>query len=168
MYRYLISLTMMCLLGCASIISGTSQTIIVSTEPPGASCHILQGGRAVGTVSSTPGGFLAPKTRHNLRLNCKKDGYADSSGSISSGVEPWVLGNLLLPAFIGFGVDLGTGAWNRYDEAVNVALIKATEAPPVEPAPPALRPKGSGSGWFTVDGDIVTNYHVIEGASRIL
>lgn len=167
MFRYLISLIMMRLLGCASIISGTSQSVTVTTEPPGASCQILQGGRTVGTVGSTPGGFLTPKTRHNLRLLCSKNGYEDSARSISSGVEPWILGNVLFAGLIGFGVDWATGAWNRYDEAVNIALVKASEAPPVQPTPPNVQPKGLGSGWFTVNGDIITNYHVIEGAASL-
>lgn len=167
MYRYLISLTMLFLPGCASILGGTTQTIRVNTNPSGASCQILQGTRSVGTIDTTPGDFLTPKTRHNLGINCRKDGYEDSSRILSSGLEPWMLANLISAGWIGFGVDWGTGAWNRYDEAVNVPLIKASEAPPVEPAPPNLQPKGIGSGWFTENGDIITNYHVIEGAASL-
>lgn len=122
MYRHIISLSIFCLSGCASIVSGTTQSISVNTNPPGASCQVNQGIRPVGSVSMTPGGFTVKKTRDDLQLICKKEGYQDSSHIIISDLEPWVFGNVVLGGLIGLGVDWGTGAWNRYDEAVNMSL----------------------------------------------
>ena len=45
------------LTGCASIISGTSQTITINSNPPGAQCNLLREGLVIGSVT-TPGGGL--------------------------------------------------------------------------------------------------------------
>jgi hypothetical protein len=120
--RYVMPIVISCLSGCASIVGGTTQTISVNTNPPAATCQVNQGIRPVGSVSSTPGGFTVKKTRDDLQLICKKEGYQDSSHIITSDLEPWVFGNVVLGGIIGLGVDWATGAWNRYDEAVNMSL----------------------------------------------
>ena len=57
-----------CLSGCASIISGTSQEIKVVTNPPGANCELIREGAVIAHVDQTPGG--ATITSRMLTCGC--------------------------------------------------------------------------------------------------
>jgi hypothetical protein len=42
--------------GCSSVIEGTSQEILVNTNPVGADCQLVREGNVIARVATTPGG----------------------------------------------------------------------------------------------------------------
>jgi uncharacterized protein YceK len=109
--------------GCASIISGTDQTISVNTVPPGASCKLLREGTVIGEVSNTPGGVVVEKTKHDITVECAKEGYLPATATLDSGIEGSTFGNIVLGGVIGWGIDSASGADNEYPEHVDVTLV---------------------------------------------
>jgi hypothetical protein len=109
--------------GCASILSGNSQTITLSTNPPGARCEVVREGRIIGTVENTPGAITIDKTKHDMDITCKKDGFTDAKGFAESGTEGATFGNILLGGGIGWAIDSAAGADNKYPDVVTVNLV---------------------------------------------
>lgn len=112
--------------GCATILAGRSQTITVSTNPPGARCELLREGRVIGTVENTPGAITLNKTKHDIDVICRKDGFTDSKGFGESGTEGATFGNIALGGLIGWGIDSAVGADNKYPDVMTVNLVPAS------------------------------------------
>lgn len=112
------------LAGCASIIDGTSQEIVVNTNPPGANCLLEREGSPIARVSETPGGTVVKKTKHDITVTCSKDGYEDATFLNHSGVEGATFGNIVLGGGIGWAIDSASGADNKYTSPVNISLVK--------------------------------------------
>ena len=112
-----------CLSGCASIVSGTSQQITINTNPPGASCQYIRDGNVIGRVDQTPGTATIRKTKDDITVKCSKDGYQEASYFNHSGVEPMTYGNAVIGGVVGWGIDSAVGADNRYDDFVNVSMV---------------------------------------------
>ena len=110
------------LTGCASIISGTSQTITINSNPPGAQCNLLREGLVIGSVT-TPGGTLVKKTKHDIHIECKKEGYQDATAVLTSDIEGATWGNIILGGGIGWAIDSAAGADNKYEEQITVTLV---------------------------------------------
>ena len=110
--------------GCATIMEGTTQTIKVSTNPPGARCVIKNGEKTLATIERTPELVDVEKVRSNATIVCEKQGYAPMQKTLVSDVSKMTAGNLVfgLISLPGFGVDAATGAINKYDERVNLDL----------------------------------------------
>jgi len=127
------------LAGCATIIEGTSQEILVTTNPSGASCVFEREGQPIGTIATTPGTLLIKKSKHDITIKCKKDGfeeatYVNDSGLASGAVAGNVAADLILTAGLSSIIDSASGADNQYESAVNITLIPASVA-----ATPCLR-----------------------------
>jgi len=73
--------------GCSSIVSGTSQTLTVNTNPSGADCKLTRNDLVIGRVNPTPGGVLVQKTKYNIIVTCDKVGYRKAAYINKSGVE---------------------------------------------------------------------------------
>lgn len=115
--------------GCATILSGRSQTITLNSNPPGARCELVREGRIIGTVEKTPGAVTLDKTKHDIDVLCKKDGYVDAKEFANSGLEGSVFGNILLGGGIGWAIDSAAGTDNHYPDVVTVNLVPV-ELPP--------------------------------------
>ena len=100
--------------GCALMFDGTTQTITVETSPAGANCRFYQEGKAVANVN-TPGGALVKKTKHDLVVECEKEGYETARGYLDSEIEAWTWGNVFNYG-IGWAIDSAAGADNEYPE----------------------------------------------------
>lgn len=136
LFRFLIVLyVIICCTGCASILSGRSQTITLNTNPPGARCEVVREGRIVGTVENTPGAITLDKTKHDMDVVCKKDGFTESKAFAESGTEGSTFGNILLGGGIGWAIDSAAGADNKYPEVVTINLVPISQ--PVIPPPSA-------------------------------
>lgn len=115
---------------CASIMSGTSQTIKVTSTPPGAACTLNRKETSEGeeveiaSVDPTPGEAHISKTKYPITVQCSKPGHFDATSHLESGNEGSTLGNILLGGGIGWAVDSARGADNKYAEFVNVILTK--------------------------------------------
>ncbi len=136
--------------GCAAIFDGTSQTITVNTNPPGAHCTFNRQGAVVASIMATPAAATVQKTKHDLMVICDKDGFAQATYLNHSGVAGAAMADVLggvLTGPLAWAVDSSTGADNKYDSVVNMSLSPAALVPGAAPvaAVPAAR------GPVTVD-----------------
>lgn len=114
------------LTGCAQVISGDTQEVVVQTEPrTGAKC-VVQNGRGSWSVLSTPATVTLLRSTTDLSVACQTDdGWAGGKTARSHmGALAYVD---LTPAGLGTAVDSMSGAAYNYPDHVNVMLI----APPV-------------------------------------
>src|SRR4051812_10109461 len=108
--------------GCASIVEGTDQSVTVQTSPSGASCELKRDGTVIGVVNPTPGTITVDKSKNDIAVICKKDGYQDGSGAFSSEFQGMTFGNLLFGGIIGVAVDASSGAMHEYPASVTVVM----------------------------------------------
>jgi hypothetical protein len=108
--------------GCASIVVGTDQSVTVQTTPSGASCELKRDGTVIGVVNPTPGTVTVDKSKHDIAVICKKDGYQDASGAFSSDFQDMTFGNILFGGFIGVAVDASSGAMHEYPASVTITM----------------------------------------------
>jgi hypothetical protein len=108
--------------GCASIVEGTDQSVTVQTSPSGASCELKRDGQVIGVVNPTPGTVTVDKSKDDISVICKKDGYQDASGAFSSDFQGMTFGNILFGGLIGVAVDASSGAMHEYPASVTVAM----------------------------------------------
>jgi hypothetical protein len=138
-----VSFAAVCLSGCASIVSGTSQEIKVVTNPPGANCQFVREGSVIARVDNTPGGVTIRKTKHDITLKCNKEGYQEATYLNHSGADGATFGNIILGGGIGWAIDSASGSDNKYTGEVNVTLVPAAAAaaaPPPGAKPATLAP----------------------------
>lgn len=121
--------------------------------------------------TTTPGGVVVQKTKDNIQVSCKKEGYETTTATLKSGVAGATWGNIILGGGIGWAIDSASGADNKYDEYVSVSLVpkiaadgKPPAATAVASAAPATAPPASsatapvqpaataGQRWRTVGG----------------
>lgn len=123
--------------GCASIVSQSSWTVNIDSEPPGARVEVTdRNGRPVyqGTtptqVSLRSGDGYFKAQRYNLAF--RRDGYEAESATLNCVMNPWYLGNIVLGGFIGMLiVDPLTGAmFKPVTEQLNVHLHQRNNQDP--------------------------------------
>jgi hypothetical protein len=66
------------------------------------------------------------KTKHDIDVVCRKDGFTDGKGFGESGIEGATFGNIILGGLIGWGVDSAVGADNKYPDVMTVNLVPAS------------------------------------------
>lgn len=89
--------------------SGDLQSMMVSSDPPGARCAIWREGVEIATVDSTPGSVTVARKEVPLTLRCQRPGYLDASGDVgwvawresSSPASPWLMGGLVTLGSVG-------------------------------------------------------------------
>lgn len=143
--------------GCATLLEGTSQEILVSTNPAGATCTLEREGQVIAIINTTPSAALVKRRKQDITVKCKKDGFQDAtyvnnSGLASGSVAGNVAADLILTAGLSSIVDSASGADNQYESTVNITMIPvapvAAPLPAPTPAPtPAAdtKPKKPGS-----------------------
>ncbi|MBI3453543.1 MAG: hypothetical protein HY057_12105 [Rhodospirillales bacterium] len=109
---------------CSSIATGTSQQIQIVTDPIGAECKVNREGVVIAVVTSTPGPVIVDRTKHSLTIVCQKEGYEPTEQFVKSDIQAMTFGNILIGGGIGWAIDSASGADNKYDELVTVALKK--------------------------------------------
>jgi len=120
------------LANCASILSGTTQEVVVNTNPPGADCVLNRLDESIGSVNPTPGGVTIQKTKEDITIVCNLEGYQEATHLSNSGIQASTWGNIVLGGPVGWAVDSARGADNYYDTPVNITLVPAgqTALPP--------------------------------------
>ncbi|WP_439548779.1 hypothetical protein [Falsiroseomonas sp.] len=113
---------------CATITTGTTQTISVLTEPPGAACTMTRDGTIMGVVNPTPGTVSLSKSSRDIAIRCTRAGNLPGVQTITPQFQGMTAGNILLGGFIGLAVDAASGAMSRYPENVIVSLPPETFA----------------------------------------
>ncbi len=110
--------------GCATITTGTTQSILVDTKPAGAICRFSREGKEIGVVNPTPGMFVIDKSVIPMSAICTKDGYFPTTGAVQSHFQPVTLGNVLLGGVVGVIVDTASGAQSIYEASITIDLQK--------------------------------------------
>ena len=112
-------LPLIMLIGCASIMHGTSQDIGIGSSPSGAKVTI--NGQEKGKTPMIVD--LRRKDNHQVRIEL--DGYMPYDTTIVRKVSGWVVGNILFGGLIGLAVDaISGGLYNLTPEQVQATLAK--------------------------------------------
>ncbi len=116
----LVSLSL--LSGCATITSGTSQSVNVVTEKnvTEAKCELTDKKGGKWFIPSTPGSASVKKGDGPLSIICKKDGYKTAELMVDETLVPATFGNILLGGGIGIIVDSVSGAAQEYPDHILV------------------------------------------------
>jgi hypothetical protein len=129
------------LVGCSSIIEGTSQEILVNTNPASANCALEREGNVIARIPQTPSGTTVKKTKYDITIRCTKDGFQEATYLNHSSAAGATVGNIILGGGIGWAIDSASGADNKYDSPVNITLLPVAQASsvsqPTVAAPPA-------------------------------
>jgi hypothetical protein len=123
MKNFVILALLIVMSGCSSVIEGTSQEIVVNTNPAGANCSLDRQGVSIARINPTPGAATIKKTKYDITIVCKKDGYQDATYMNKSGSAGATFGNIVLGGGIGWAIDSAAGADNKYDSPVNITLV---------------------------------------------
>lgn len=107
---------------CASITKGTTQTLTVTTEPPGASCELKRNNITLAIINPTPGSISVDKSKDTIAVTCEKDAHENASGVLVSEFEAMTAGNLIFGGLIGLAIDASSGAMNQYPSSVGLVL----------------------------------------------
>ncbi len=118
------------LAGCATITRGTSEVLVIETEPPGASAEITPGGFKCTTPCS-----VELKRKKDYVIEIQRDGYepvkVDVLSQIAGAGAAGMAGNVILGGIIGAGVDAVSGATKQLvpnPVKVNLVRIQQQEA----------------------------------------
>jgi hypothetical protein len=124
---------------CATIIEGTSQSVVISTDPAGANCVVDRKGTRVGQVNPTPGSIHIDKSKDDLSVACTLAGYQSATVAETPKFQGTTFGNIVAGGLVGVVVDAASGANYAYPNDVRLTLAAdRTAAPaPVVTAPAA-------------------------------
>ena len=123
--------------GCASIVSGSNQSLSVTAMNKAAvvsaaTCKLTNN---KGTwYVNTPGSVTVHRSYEDLLVACDKEGLETGMLTVKSSTKGMAFGNILFGGVIGAGVDVGTGAAYDYPSLVTVQM---GEAGTVVPSPSA-------------------------------
>ena len=104
---FLIS-TLLMIASCATIVTGTSDTISFNSEPDGATVTVA--GRVIG---KTPVSVVIDKDT-NQAVTFEKDGYKTFTTQLSTTTNPWFFGNIVIGGLLGSTTDGVSGAIIEY------------------------------------------------------
>ena len=116
-------LVLVCLMlsGCATIVSGTQQTIFIDTpKMAGAECKLNDSKGGSWYIKETPSSVSVLKGNGPLNIVCTKQGYETETVSVEETVSGATLGNVLLGGGIGILVDAASGAAQKYPNKITV------------------------------------------------
>lgn len=119
MKRTLAVLAALALTGCATVVSGTQQSIFVETPfTEGASCTLQDSKHGNWYLQSTPASISVLKGNGPMNITCKKQGFQTASVSVEDEFAGATLGNIILGGGIGVFVDAASGAAQKYPDKV--------------------------------------------------
>jgi hypothetical protein len=120
-YKKLIIVTGFLLTSCASIVSGTQQSVFIDTpHVNGAECKLTDSKNGSWYLPSTPGSTSILKGNGPLNVVCSKEGYETATVSAEEAVAGATFGNIILGGGIGIFVDAATGAAQMYPDKIIV------------------------------------------------
>ena len=126
--------------GCASIVSGTSQSVTVESRNDagplsGANCK-LSNNKGTWYVN-TPGSTMVNRSYEDLVVRCEKDPLEPGVANAKSSTKAMAFGNILFGGPIGAGVDIATGAAYDYPPLITVLMGKTIVVGAPTPSAPA-------------------------------
>ena len=112
---------MLFLSGCASMTTGSSQTLSVNTEPEsGANCE-LKNDKGTWYIKSTPGSVVVNRSYSDLNIICK-NGSKTGKSTVKSTIKGMAFGNIIAGGPVGAGIDVYTGSAYDYPAIISVPL----------------------------------------------
>ena len=108
--------------GCATLVTDDHQSIVITSDPVGATCQVRQGAAYVGTVTKTPGTIYVGKSRHDIAIDCTRPGYFPGAAVLEPHFQDMTIGNIIYGGSIGVLVDTSTGAINEYPHWVSIIM----------------------------------------------
>jgi hypothetical protein len=131
-------LAVLVLPGCASIVTGTSQTMALASEPAGATCKLERGGETIGFVNQTPSTASFSKSSKPIVVSCAEEAKnLRGVSTVQPNIQPWFFGNLLLGGIVGIIVDASSGAISEYPSSTTVVMNPTQGAAPTASVQPA-------------------------------
>ncbi len=153
--------------GCASVTSGTSQSVVVSTTPhQGAQCT-LTNGTGTWTVPTTPGSATVARGYSDLVVTCATPEGASGTASVPSSTAGTAFGNILLGGVVGAAVDMSSGAAFEYPSTILVTLAEARPGATAVPAAVTSRSSPSSSAASPPSAAPGSAYHA-SGQSSVV
>lgn len=130
--------------GCASIVSGSNQSVSVETRKKGvqvanASCK-LSNDKGTWFVT-TPGSVTVNRSYDDMHVRCEKEQMDPGLVTAKSTTKGMAFGNILFGGFIGAGVDMSTGAAYDYPSIFTVEMGETVVIAP----PPAAEPRAEAA-----------------------
>jgi uncharacterized protein YceK len=121
--------------GCATIVSGTTQQIQISTNPTGANVYTASrviDNKGAASIKNKVLAGVAPLavtvSRKDGTIIVEKDGYLPVEVAMKSGMNPWVWGDIAMTSLLSTSIDTSTGAANEFDPGSYVVdLVPATK-----------------------------------------
>ncbi len=114
---------------CASIVSGTTQTIYIQAldkntfgRVPNASCLVKDSKGGSYPVYGNPSSIVISKSRGALYTECTAPGYHQIAVGTGENFDAWTIGNIFF--WPGIIVDAATGAIQKYPDHVTVIMSK--------------------------------------------
>jgi hypothetical protein len=122
--RMLVALGLFAMLpACATMVAGTSQDVVVDTDPAGASCDLKRSGETLTTLAATPGKVNVSRSKNDIDVMCRKEGFAQAGTKIVPSFNGATIGNVLVGGLIGVMVDAASGANFNYPAHNYVSLV---------------------------------------------
>jgi hypothetical protein len=108
--------------GCASIVSGTHQSVSVETPPMKNVSCTLSNDKGKWYVNSTPGSVSIHQSFKDLLVSCESKNHTPITKTVPSKVKPMMFGNILLGGLIGVVVDAAGGGGYQYPQTIAVPM----------------------------------------------
>lgn len=124
--------------GCASIISGSTQTLSFTSVPENANISItnragvkVHTGQTPATVTLKKGaGYFKPES---YQVTFSKEGYQTKTMTVKGTISGWYFGNILFGGVIGLlAVDPATGAMYSFSSKDVNAILDAQQLKPAD------------------------------------
>jgi len=130
---------------CASVTSGTTQTVSVQSSPyDGAECQ-LTNEKGSWSIAKTPANTSIARAYGDLVIACHHSNGAKGSTAVSSSTVGSAFGNILLGGIIGAAVDMSSGAAYEYPSTVNVLLARSPASGGAGAANPVVNVSGGAT-----------------------
>ena len=134
--------------GCASLVTGTKQHVPITSIPAGASIKINGEDKGKTPIAVD----LKRNAYHTVLI--EMPGYEPYRLETTKGVNPWVLGDILIFALppIGFVVDFATGAFSSVEpKQITASLAKQDGSNSAIPTATRAKEKDTSSGTDTTE-----------------
>lgn len=122
MKNFITSTMCLCLLtSCASITTGSNQSIGITTAPDTHATCELSNDKGTWYIPDTPASITVNRSYSDLTIICKKEQKAGTV-KVKSSTKGMMFGNILAGGIIGGAIDAGTGAGYDYPTTITVSL----------------------------------------------
>jgi hypothetical protein len=115
--KYFSLLILLCLTSCASIVTGPSDEVLITSTPAGAEFTTNAGHQ--GHTPST----ITISDELTLQVQMRLEGYESATAALPPRMSGWFLGNIFLGGLVGMALDLISGNYLVHDSELNVVLI---------------------------------------------